>query len=124
MRETARVLRPGSLYLFDTVNRTFASKLLGIKVMQEWRWTRISDVPLHAWDMFVRPAELAELLTAYGLQMVETVGLAPRANPAALLRGFYQARRGKINYGELSRRLNFGQVEQTSVSYMGYAFKL
>ncbi len=35
--ETARVLRPGGLYLFDTINRTRRSKVLAIKAMQEWR---------------------------------------------------------------------------------------
>src|ERR1700728_4037157 len=34
--ETARVLEPGGLYLFDTINRTLASRLVAIKVMQQW----------------------------------------------------------------------------------------
>ncbi|MBM7805031.1 ubiquinone biosynthesis O-methyltransferase [Geodermatophilus bullaregiensis] len=31
IRETARALKPGGIHLFDTVNRTWASKLLAIK---------------------------------------------------------------------------------------------
>ena len=47
MSETARVLKPGGLYLFDTLNRTLQSKLVAIKVIQEWPLTRIVDTPLH-----------------------------------------------------------------------------
>ena len=39
--ETARVLKPGGLYLFDTINRTLKSKLLVIKAMQQWPLTRV-----------------------------------------------------------------------------------
>jgi 2-polyprenyl-6-hydroxyphenyl methylase/3-demethylubiquinone-9 3-methyltransferase len=122
--ETARVLKPGGLYLFDTVNRTFASKVLGIKVMQEWKWTAITDTPVHVWDMFIRPEELTAKLTHHGLQPAEMVGLGPKAPIPTILRGFYLARKGALTYGELSRRMKFGQVRNTQVSYMGYAHKV
>ncbi len=53
--ETSRALKPGGLYLFDTINRTFASKLVAIKIMQEWRMTRMFDTPIHDWSMCIRP---------------------------------------------------------------------
>lgn len=121
--ETARVLKTGGIYLFDTVNRTLASKILGIKVMQEWRWTRITASPAHEWSMFIKPEELSRSLEEHGLQLIELVGLAPKANPLRIIGSFAQAKRGRITYGELSRRLKFGQVKNLSVSYMGYAFK-
>jgi 2-polyprenyl-6-hydroxyphenyl methylase / 3-demethylubiquinone-9 3-methyltransferase len=121
--ETARVMKPGGLYLFDTVNRTIASKLLGIKVMQEWRWTRVADTPLHVWSMFIRPSELFDLLRDNDLNPGEIVGLGPRARLPVVLHAFFQARKGRITYGELSRRLDFGQLKSTSVSYMSYATK-
>jgi 2-polyprenyl-6-hydroxyphenyl methylase/3-demethylubiquinone-9 3-methyltransferase len=40
--ETARVMKPGAMYLFDTINRTLTSKVVAIKVMQEWSLTRIA----------------------------------------------------------------------------------
>ena len=52
--ETARVLKPGGLYLFDTINRTLKSKLLVIKAMQQWPLTRITDTAIHDWDMFIK----------------------------------------------------------------------
>ena len=120
--ETARALAPGGTYLFDTVNRTRASRLLAIRVMQEWRWTWILDVPVHQWELFITPAELTALLARHGLEVREVVGLGPRAhNPLAVLRSFARARRGEMTYGELSRRLDFGRTRSTAVSYMGFA---
>jgi 2-polyprenyl-6-hydroxyphenyl methylase/3-demethylubiquinone-9 3-methyltransferase len=123
VEETARVLKPGGLYLFDTINRTPASKVLTIKLMQEWRLTRIIDTELHSWDMFIKPAELDEALRRHGLRVGEITGLGSRANKAAVLRGFLKARRGSITFGQLSQLMDVGQVKDTSVSYMGYATK-
>jgi 2-polyprenyl-6-hydroxyphenyl methylase / 3-demethylubiquinone-9 3-methyltransferase len=50
--EIARALKPQGIFLFDTPNRTLASKLLVIKVMQEWRFTRFIDAALHDWAIF------------------------------------------------------------------------
>jgi len=121
--ETARVLEPGGLYLFDTINRTRASKLLAIKAAQQWRLTRLTDVAFHDWDMFITPAELAAILERHGLAPGETTGLGARATPLAVLRSLASARLGRITYGELSRRLDVGQVSSTAISYMGFAVK-
>jgi 2-polyprenyl-6-hydroxyphenyl methylase / 3-demethylubiquinone-9 3-methyltransferase len=121
--ETARVLKPGGLYLFDTINRTLASKLLAIKLMQQWPMTRLTDVAIHDWDMFITPPELAAILERHGLAPGETSGLGARAKPLAVLRSLASARLGRITYGELSRRLDVGQVSSTAVSYMGFATK-
>ena len=77
--ETARVLRPGGLYLFDTINRTWRSRVLAIKAMQEWRLTRIMDTAIHEWSMFIPPEELGAILDRHGMDVVEVAGLAPRA---------------------------------------------
>jgi 2-polyprenyl-6-hydroxyphenyl methylase/3-demethylubiquinone-9 3-methyltransferase len=121
--QTARALKPGGLYLFDTINRTLMSKLIAIRVMQQWRLTRLTNVALHDWDMFITPTELASALERHGLSLGEVTGLGARAKPLAALRGFISARRGRITYGELSRRLDVGQVSTTAVSYMGFATK-
>jgi 2-polyprenyl-6-hydroxyphenyl methylase/3-demethylubiquinone-9 3-methyltransferase len=119
--ETARVLAPGGLYLFDTVNRTRRSKLLAVKAVQEWRLTRLTDVALHDWDMFIRPTELAAVLRRHGMVPGEVTGLGARAGPLAVLRALASARQGRISYGELSRRLDVGRVRSTAVAYMGFA---
>jgi 2-polyprenyl-6-hydroxyphenyl methylase/3-demethylubiquinone-9 3-methyltransferase len=123
INQTARVLTGNGIYLFDTINRTTASKLLVIKALQEWRLTRIIDTPLHVWDMFITPGELAVVLQRHGLHLNEIVGLGPRTNKLRALGNFAQLRRGRLTYGELSRRLDVGQVKGPGVSYMGFATK-
>ncbi|WP_094273015.1 bifunctional 2-polyprenyl-6-hydroxyphenol methylase/3-demethylubiquinol 3-O-methyltransferase UbiG [Rhodococcus sp. OK302] len=121
--ETARALKPGGLYLFDTINRTLVSKLVAIKIMQEWRVTRMFDTPIHDWSMCVRPGELEPVMERHGLQLGEIVGLGPRSkNPLRLL-DLARAGGVRLSYGELSRRLDFGQIRTTAISYMGYAVK-
>jgi 2-polyprenyl-6-hydroxyphenyl methylase / 3-demethylubiquinone-9 3-methyltransferase len=123
LSEISRSLKPQGVFLFDTINRTRTSKLLAIKVMQDWRYTRINDATIHDWTMFIKPEELEASMRSVGLNMRDVVGLGPRANPPTVLLNFLRARRGSISYGELSRRLDFGQVKNAHVSYMGFATK-
>ena len=121
--QTARVLKPGGIYLFDTPNRTWESKLLLIKAAQEWPLTRLTDVAFHDWDLFITPAKLAGLLKHHGLAFGEVTGLGARAWSLTVLRAFVAVRLGRISYGEFSRRLDVGQVRSTMISYMGFAAK-
>jgi 2-polyprenyl-6-hydroxyphenyl methylase/3-demethylubiquinone-9 3-methyltransferase len=122
--ETARVLKPEGIFLFDTINRTPASKLLAIKVMQEWRLTRCIDSAIHEWTMFITPKELVVILGRHGLRIGEIVGLGSRSRKPLVLLNLIRANRGRISYGELSRRLDAGRIRSTSLSYMGYATKI
>ena len=63
------------------------------------------------------------MLFRSGLKVGEITGLGPRARLPAIIGGFIAARRGRITYGEFSRRLDIGQVASTAVSYMGFAVK-
>jgi 2-polyprenyl-6-hydroxyphenyl methylase/3-demethylubiquinone-9 3-methyltransferase len=121
--ETARVLAPGGLFLFDTINRTRVSRLVAIRAAQQWPLTRLTDVAFHDWDMFITPGELAAALERHGLALGEVTGLGARARALAVLRAYLATRRGRITYGELSRRLDVGQVASTAISYMGFAIK-
>jgi 2-polyprenyl-6-hydroxyphenyl methylase / 3-demethylubiquinone-9 3-methyltransferase len=75
------VLRPGGLYLYDTVNRTRRSKLLVIKIFQEWRPTAFMPPNLHDHAAFIKPAELAALLRSSGLDPGSIVGIGPGVMP-------------------------------------------
>ena len=121
--EIARVLRPGGLMFYDTINRTVVSKIGMIKVMQDWRYTAIMEPDSHVWDKFIKPQELTVLFERYGLVTREMRGIAPRCGALATLWGFFQHARGKLTIRELGRRLDIRESEHLESSYMGYAMK-
>jgi 2-polyprenyl-6-hydroxyphenyl methylase/3-demethylubiquinone-9 3-methyltransferase len=122
--EAARVLRPGGIYLYDTINRTLASRVTAIWVLQKWSWTSIMPPDLHDWKMFIRPDELLRLLKRYGLRPAGIRGLKARANPLRILRALRDRKRGRLSYVEAFARLNIGESDDTSVQYAGYARKM
>ena len=123
LAETARVLRPGGLYLYDTINRTLRSRLVMIKLFQEWPSTALMEPNLHDWDMFIKPPELVASLQRSGLENRELVGIRPAGNPVAMVRSLRGRARGEIPFDELARRLSMTESRDKSISYMGYAIK-
>jgi 2-polyprenyl-6-hydroxyphenyl methylase / 3-demethylubiquinone-9 3-methyltransferase len=121
--ETARVLKPGGTYLYDTINRTHRSRLIVIKLLQEWRWTALMPPRLHDWHMFIRPTELRQELEHHGLVPGGLTGLKPRANPLRLAGILGRRKRGLLSPAAAVREMDLGESPDTSVSYMGYARK-
>jgi 2-polyprenyl-6-hydroxyphenyl methylase/3-demethylubiquinone-9 3-methyltransferase len=119
--EVARVLKPGGLFFFDTINRTFVSKIAMIKVMQEWRSTAFVEPNCHVWERFIKPAELRQVLERYGLEQCGLRGITARRNPFAAWLNFRRRAKGRISFRELGRRLAFCEGDDVRVSYMGYA---
>jgi 2-polyprenyl-6-hydroxyphenyl methylase / 3-demethylubiquinone-9 3-methyltransferase len=123
LSETARVLRPGGVYLFDTINRTARSRLVVIKLLQEWRLTAWMPRNLHAWDRFIRPDELRVALGRHELRGRGIVGLGPGVKPIRLIHLVWQLRQGEISHGEFGHRARFVVTKDLRVSYAGYATK-
>jgi 2-polyprenyl-6-hydroxyphenyl methylase/3-demethylubiquinone-9 3-methyltransferase len=121
--ETARVLRPGGLFFYDTINRTLRSKLILIKVLQEWRWTSLMPPDLHDWTMFIKPEELLGLLEINGLRNRGLTGIQPAANPLRSLRLLRAQKRGEISPAEALHRIGFRESRDLSIVYMGYAVR-
>jgi 2-polyprenyl-6-hydroxyphenyl methylase/3-demethylubiquinone-9 3-methyltransferase len=121
--ETARVLKPGGVYLFDTINRTLLSKLVVIKLFQEWRLTRFVTTNLHDWRMFITPAELRAVLAKHGLENRDIVGINPTGNPLRALHALSQLKRGSISYAEIGTRIPMAISKRTPIQYAGYAIK-
>lgn len=124
LRETARVLGPGGLYLFDTINRTRTSRLLAIKGSQEWRYTRFQPPGLHDRTHVVTPDELRRAAGSADLTIQEITGMVPRAKPPTAVRLVRQLRKGRLTYGDFGRRLRFGLDGDVRVNYIGDATKV
>jgi 2-polyprenyl-6-hydroxyphenyl methylase/3-demethylubiquinone-9 3-methyltransferase len=121
--ETARVLKPGGVYCYDTINRTLISRFVTITLFQEWRAARILPQGLHDWHHYITPRELQRLLTRHGLAHQEMRGLLPATNPFSLLRALRQFKRGKLTYAQLGAAIPFRVGGHTRISYIGYALK-
>jgi 2-polyprenyl-6-hydroxyphenyl methylase/3-demethylubiquinone-9 3-methyltransferase len=126
LAEIARVLRPGGVFLFDTINRTRASKIIMVTLAQDCPLTRIAPPHLHDWQMFLRPAEVRDMLARHGLRAGGMVGLTPQGGPLALPRlvtSLILLRREAITYGEFGRQLRLATGRSLAISYAGYAIK-
>jgi 2-polyprenyl-6-hydroxyphenyl methylase/3-demethylubiquinone-9 3-methyltransferase len=121
--EIARMLTPGGVFFYDTINRTFLSKLFAIKLAQEWRVTRFAPPRLHDWEQFIKPTELQALMSGHGLEPQEVVGLSLGARPVATLRAIRQYKRGAMTAGDLGRHVSARVSRNLSGSYAGYAIK-
>jgi 2-polyprenyl-6-hydroxyphenyl methylase/3-demethylubiquinone-9 3-methyltransferase len=119
--EVARVLRPGGVFLYDTINRTLASKPAVIKVPQDW--LKLAPADFHLWELFTTPAELHATLARHGLEQHHTTGLRPGGNPLATLLGARQVKQGRLTCGEFGRRSPWVRTRSLAISYMGYAVK-
>lgn len=102
LAETARVLRPGGLFLFDTINRTALARLATVTMAEDV--LRLLPKGTHDPALFIRPRELRAGLARAGLEAGRFTGLGPRG----------LNRRGDVTFG----RLPF-----TGVLYMGVARK-
>lgn len=100
LEEIRRVLKPGGLFLFDTVNRTLLASLVFVTFGEQI--LRIVPRGVHDPAKFIKPSELRTKLAQRGFEVGRFAGLGPRG---------------------LNRRLDFtfGRLPTTSVSYMGHA---
>ena len=101
--QMARVLKPGGLFLYDTINRSWLSRLL---VIGFWEYlARVAPRGTHDWRLFLTPAELHGLLSDHGLQPGAIQGMLPV---------WWSPWHG----------WRFRLIRYTGILYLGYAVKL
>ena len=114
LAEAARVLKPGGWLFFHTFNRTPLSWLIAIKGV-EWS---VLNTPrnLHVYDLFLKPAELAELCAGNRLVIEDLRGMRPRVFTWAFLKLLITAR--------VSDGFQFEFTRSKRVGYCGRARKM
>jgi 2-polyprenyl-6-hydroxyphenyl methylase/3-demethylubiquinone-9 3-methyltransferase len=122
--EIYRVTKPGGVFFFDTLNRTFISKLVAIKIWQEWKSTAFMPPRLHEWRMFIRPEELKRLLTQSGFECKEFRGTSPDVSIPKMISLLRKRAKGVIGYRELGQKFKLVESDDLKILYMGYAVKL
>ncbi len=72
IEEIKRVLKPGGIFLFDTVNKTFKSKFIMIWLLENIK----KEIPkgTHDWNMFIPPAIMTKYLEEGGFKNIELAG--------------------------------------------------
>lgn len=102
LAEVARVLRPGGVFLFDTINRNPIARLATITIAEDV----LGLLPQGTHDpaLYIKPGELRHAMQTAGLVPGPVTGLGPRG---------------------VNRRfdLTFGPLPLTAVLYMGLARK-
>lgn len=121
--EIYRVTKPGGVFFFDTLNRTFASKLVAIKIWQEWKSTAFMPPRLHEWRMFIRPEELKGLLLQTGFEFKEFRGTSPNVSVLKMISLLRKRAKGEIDMKQLGRSFKLVESDDLKILYMGYAVK-
>lgn len=121
--EAARVLAPGGLFLFDTINRTWKSRITFIYGLQVLPLTKLMPADTHVWRMFITPDEITTALREQGMVVEDMKGGTIAKNPLGTLWDIRQQKQGKISFAELGRRLRMKIGSDLSLNYLGYAGK-
>ncbi len=100
LAEIARVLKPGGLFLYDTINRNMIARLATITIAEDV--LRLLPKGTHDPKMFIKPRELRDALVKAGFIVGPQTGLGPRG----------LNRRGDITFGKIIIKV---------VLYMGIA---
>jgi 2-polyprenyl-6-hydroxyphenyl methylase / 3-demethylubiquinone-9 3-methyltransferase len=124
LSEVARVLRPGGVFIYDTINRTFKSRFVIAFLLQDFPPTRLAPKRLHDPKMFITPKELQSGMAWNGLEPCETIGMAPQVGLLTLARDMRLCKLGRIAPAEAFRRSKVGPSTDTSISYVGFARKV
>jgi 2-polyprenyl-6-hydroxyphenyl methylase/3-demethylubiquinone-9 3-methyltransferase len=121
--EISRVLKNGGIFIYDTFNRTYFSKISAIRILQEWKRWAIMPPNLHVWEMFIKPHEIRSLLIENHLTWKEHIGMKPNISYLKMLRYLHKRAIGELTYVEFGKKFLMTESRSTQIMYMGYAVK-
>jgi len=115
--EISRVLKPGGLFCFDTINRTWQSRWLMIWLLEDM----LRQIPrgVHDWRKFIPPEALHDWLEQTGFAAVEMQGfdlfgrnsLAQMAN----LKHFWQTGGFRVRFDDDMRVMYIGTARKQAI---------
>lgn len=103
IQEIARVLAPGGIFVFDTINRTLFARIALLWVGETFFAKNGLTPGMHRYSKFIKPSGLRRILMRSDLYIGELTGFMP--------------------HGFKDGRLILGPGWFTGVSYAGYAIK-
>ena len=113
--EISRVLKNGGLFIYDTFNRTYFSKICAIKILQEWKRWAIMPPDLHIWEMFIKPNEIKSLLKENQLVWKEHRGIKPSISYVKMLLNLHKRAIGKMTYEEFGKKFLMIEARSTQI---------
>ncbi|WNE94772.1 methyltransferase domain-containing protein [Streptomyces luomodiensis] len=124
LAEAARVLRPGGVLIYDTVNRTLLSRLIYLGAFQRLPMTRIMPAGRYTAARLRTPAELTTALDRHGLRNEDICDFKPK-DPRSLVKATMARRRGRISDEQIPPIVDFVLAPDARplVTYLGYARK-
>ena len=121
--EAFRLLKPGGTFLYDTINRTFASYISTIFIAQNCPFTSFMPKRTHTWSAFIKPQEIAEMMTEHGINPSHHTGLGPHTSNIKTFRLCIYHKLKLITTSCFCRKLRFKLHQDTSNSYIGHGTK-
>ncbi|MEN9258432.1 MAG: bifunctional 2-polyprenyl-6-hydroxyphenol methylase/3-demethylubiquinol 3-O-methyltransferase UbiG [Gloeomargarita sp. SRBZ-1_bins_9] len=119
VRECSRVLQPGGLFFFDTINRTWESQVVMIWLLEDV----LRQIPqgIHDWGKFITPDELTRFLQQAGFQNILYRGfdVTNGGDWLALGQLLFWGLRGAARRGALRVQIN----DHLRLMYIGKAVK-
>ncbi|UCM87926.1 class I SAM-dependent methyltransferase [Streptomyces marincola] len=122
LAEAARVLVPGGVLIYDTVNRTPLSRLIYLGAFQGIPQTRIVPPGRYAAARLRRPADLSAAMERHGLRSEDVCGFRP-TSVTGLVKTIRARKSGAITTEEMAPRVAF-RLEpghRPLVTYLGRA---
>jgi 2-polyprenyl-6-hydroxyphenyl methylase/3-demethylubiquinone-9 3-methyltransferase len=123
LSETYRVLNPNGLFLFDTINRTFKSKVIMIWLLE----SILKQIPrgLHDWNKFITPQELIDTIHKTGFTNVLIKGFDLTGGMSfQILMNMFSQGLNNIKGGASSKLFEIEINDDISVWYIGKGVKL